>query len=102
MCIGLMGQLSPSRAGKWSLPMVTKQPWTCHMGHAVYLDFVGGQLEKCILMIYCMLFLCRSNIVEAHTQVLSLLKSEYSHEEIQGIINMTSIQDLQQQLDSLL
>ncbi|KAG5545462.1 hypothetical protein RHGRI_017825 [Rhododendron griersonianum] len=44
----------------------------------------------------------RSNIVEAHTQVLSLLKSEYTHEEIQGIINMTSIQDLQQQLDSLL
>ncbi|XP_058220188.1 conserved oligomeric Golgi complex subunit 3-like [Rhododendron vialii] len=44
----------------------------------------------------------KSNIVEAHTQVLSLLKSEYSHEEIQGIINMTSIQDLEQQLDSLL
>lgn len=44
----------------------------------------------------------KGNIVEAHTQVLSLLKSEYSPEEIQGVINMTSIQDLQMQLDSLL
>ncbi|KAI8553255.1 hypothetical protein RHMOL_Rhmol05G0001400 [Rhododendron molle] len=44
----------------------------------------------------------KNNIVEAHTQVLSLLISEYSHEEIQGIIKMTSIQDLQLQLDGLL
>lgn len=65
-------------------------------------DLVGCQLKLRIFMISCIVFLCRGNIVEAHTQVLSLLKSEYSPEEIQGVINMTSIQDLQMQLDSLL
>ncbi|KAL4654547.1 hypothetical protein ACB092_01G387200 [Castanea dentata] len=44
----------------------------------------------------------KTNIVEAHVQVQSLLKAEYSSEEIQGIINMVSIQDLQAQLDNLL
>ncbi|CAL5375655.1 unnamed protein product [Camellia sinensis] len=44
----------------------------------------------------------KTNIVEAHIQVQSLLKSEYSPEEMQGIINMVSIQDLQMQLDNLL
>ncbi|XP_052181598.1 conserved oligomeric Golgi complex subunit 3 [Diospyros lotus] len=43
----------------------------------------------------------KTNIVEAHIQVQSLLKSEYSPEEIQSI-NMVSIQDLQVQLDNLL
>uniref|UniRef100_A0A5B7ACY8 Putative conserved oligomeric Golgi complex subunit 3 n=1 Tax=Davidia involucrata TaxID=16924 RepID=A0A5B7ACY8_DAVIN len=43
----------------------------------------------------------KTNIVEAHSQVQSLLKSEYSPEEIQSI-NMVSIQDLQVQLDDLL
>ncbi|KAA8522688.1 hypothetical protein F0562_009150 [Nyssa sinensis] len=43
----------------------------------------------------------KTNIVEAHSQVQSLLKSEYSPEEIQSI-NMVSIQDLQVQLDNLL
>lgn len=40
--------------------------------------------------------------MEAHVQVQSLLKAEYSPEEIQGIINMPSIQELQAQLDNLL
>lgn len=44
----------------------------------------------------------KTNIVEAHVQVESLLKSEYSSEDIQSIINMISIQDLQTQLDNLL
>ncbi|KAI8019354.1 Conserved oligomeric Golgi complex subunit 3 [Camellia lanceoleosa] len=44
----------------------------------------------------------KTNVVEAHIQVQSLLKSEYSPEEMQGIINMVSIQDLQMQLDNLL
>ncbi|KAJ7955372.1 Conserved oligomeric Golgi complex subunit 3 like [Quillaja saponaria] len=44
----------------------------------------------------------KTNIVEAHVQVQSLLQSEYSPEEIQNVINMVSIQDLQTQLDSLL
>ncbi|XP_074280825.1 conserved oligomeric Golgi complex subunit 3 isoform X2 [Silene latifolia] len=43
----------------------------------------------------------KTNIVEAHTQVLSLLKSEYSSEEIKDI-NMVLITELQAQLDSLL
>ncbi|KAJ8774581.1 hypothetical protein K2173_017027 [Erythroxylum novogranatense] len=43
----------------------------------------------------------KTNIVEAHVQVLSLVKAEYSSEE-QGIINMVSIEDLQTQLDNLL
>ncbi|KAK9948175.1 hypothetical protein M0R45_003762 [Rubus argutus] len=43
----------------------------------------------------------KTNIVEAHVQVQSLLKAEYSPEEMQGI-NMPSIQDLQAQLDTLL
>ncbi|GFZ03131.1 sec34-like family protein [Actinidia rufa] len=44
----------------------------------------------------------KTNIVEAHVQLQSLLKSEYSPEEIQNMINMVSIQDLQVQLDNLL
>ncbi|XBI09985.1 hypothetical protein VPH35_137396 [Triticum aestivum] len=43
----------------------------------------------------------KSNIVEAHIQLQSLLNSEYSAEEIQSI-GMLSISDLQSQLDSLL
>ncbi|WZZ33512.1 hypothetical protein YC2023_016913 [Brassica napus] len=43
----------------------------------------------------------KTNIVEAHTQVESLLKAEYSVEE-QADVNMISIQDLQTQLDNLL
>ncbi|KAG9459772.1 hypothetical protein H6P81_004280 [Aristolochia fimbriata] len=43
----------------------------------------------------------KTNIVEAHMQLLSLLKSEYSAEEIQNI-GMVPIQDLQAQLDNLL
>ncbi|XP_018449460.1 conserved oligomeric Golgi complex subunit 3 isoform X1 [Raphanus sativus] len=43
----------------------------------------------------------KTNIVEAHTQVESLLKAEYSAEE-QASVNMISIQDLQTQLDNLL
>ncbi|EOA34883.1 hypothetical protein CARUB_v10022466mg [Capsella rubella] len=43
----------------------------------------------------------KTNIVEAHTQVESLLKAEYSAEE-QANINMISIQDLQTQLDNFL
>ncbi|XP_068659617.1 conserved oligomeric Golgi complex subunit 3 isoform X1 [Aristolochia californica] len=43
----------------------------------------------------------KTNIVEAHMQILSLLKSEYSAEEIQNI-GMVPIQDLQAQLDNLL
>lgn len=44
----------------------------------------------------------KTNIIEAHAQVQSLLKAEYSPEEIQSVINMVSIQDLQAQLDSYL
>lgn len=40
--------------------------------------------------------------MEAHVQVQSLLKAEYSPEEIQSIINMVSMRDLQAQLDNLL
>ncbi|KAF8388671.1 hypothetical protein HHK36_025351 [Tetracentron sinense] len=43
----------------------------------------------------------KTNIVEAHLQVQSLLKSEYSSEDIHSI-GMVSVQDLQIQLDSLL
>ncbi|KAJ0229257.1 Conserved oligomeric Golgi complex subunit 3 [Hirschfeldia incana] len=43
----------------------------------------------------------KTNIVEAHTQVESLLKVEYSV-EVQASVNMISIQDLQTQLDNLL
>lgn len=39
--------------------------------------------------------------MEAHTQVESLLKAEYSVEE-QASVNMISIQDLQTQLDNLI
>ncbi|CAM8997778.1 unnamed protein product [Rhodiola kirilowii] len=44
----------------------------------------------------------KTNIIEAHAQVHSLLKSEYSLEEINNVINMVPINDLQAQLDSLL
>lgn len=43
----------------------------------------------------------KTNILEAHTQVRSLLKSEYSTAEIERI-NMLSMSDLEAQLDSLL
>ncbi|KAE8797090.1 conserved oligomeric Golgi complex subunit 3 [Hordeum vulgare] len=43
----------------------------------------------------------KTNIVEAHMQLQSLLNSEYSADEIQSI-GMLSISDLQSQLDSLL
>ncbi|KAL1532935.1 Golgi transport complex subunit 3 [Salvia divinorum] len=43
----------------------------------------------------------RTNIVEAHTQVLNLLKTEYSAEDMQNV-NMVSIHDLQAQLDDLM
>uniref|UniRef100_A0A803M8V6 Conserved oligomeric Golgi complex subunit 3 n=1 Tax=Chenopodium quinoa TaxID=63459 RepID=A0A803M8V6_CHEQI len=43
----------------------------------------------------------KTNILEAHTQVQSLVKSEYSAEEIESI-NVISIEDLLAQLDSLL
>ncbi|XP_050217227.1 conserved oligomeric Golgi complex subunit 3 [Mercurialis annua] len=43
----------------------------------------------------------KTNIVEAHIQVQKLVKAEYSPEE-QSIINVTSIQQLQQQLDNFL
>ncbi|KZV25526.1 conserved oligomeric Golgi complex subunit 3 [Dorcoceras hygrometricum] len=43
----------------------------------------------------------KTNIVEAHVQVQSLLKSEYSADEIHTV-NMVSAQELQSQLDSLL
>ncbi|GAB2219227.1 hypothetical protein Droror1_Dr00006859 [Drosera rotundifolia] len=42
----------------------------------------------------------KTNIIEAHSQVLSLLKSEYSPEDIEAI-KMVKLQDLQAQLDSL-
>ncbi|KAJ6823791.1 conserved oligomeric Golgi complex subunit 3-like [Iris pallida] len=43
----------------------------------------------------------KTNIVEAHSQLQSLIKSDYSEEEIKNI-GMVSIQDLQAQLDDLL
>jgi len=42
----------------------------------------------------------KSNIVEAHAQVLSLLKSEYSAEDISKI-GLRTLSDLQARLDSL-
>ncbi|CAH9118802.1 unnamed protein product [Cuscuta europaea] len=44
----------------------------------------------------------KTNIIEAHSQVLSLLKKEYSPEDILNIVNMVSIEDLKVKLDSLL
>ncbi|XP_020593355.1 conserved oligomeric Golgi complex subunit 3 [Phalaenopsis equestris] len=43
----------------------------------------------------------KTNIVEAHVQLQSLIKSEYSHEETQNF-GMISIQHLQSQIDDLL
>ncbi|XP_073033506.1 conserved oligomeric Golgi complex subunit 3-like [Primulina eburnea] len=43
----------------------------------------------------------KTNIIEAHVQVQSLLKSEYSTDDIHTV-NMISVQELQSQLDSLL
>ncbi|KAJ0965336.1 hypothetical protein J5N97_026474 [Dioscorea zingiberensis] len=43
----------------------------------------------------------KTNIVEAHVQLQSLVKSEYSAEEMQSI-SMVSIRELQAQLDNLL
>ncbi|CAJ1940598.1 unnamed protein product [Sphenostylis stenocarpa] len=43
----------------------------------------------------------KTNIVEAHIQVQTLLQSEYSSEEIQTI-NLKSVQDLQNELDNFL
>nr|XP_043637301.1 conserved oligomeric Golgi complex subunit 3 isoform X2 [Erigeron canadensis] len=42
----------------------------------------------------------KTNIIEAHEQVQSLLKKEYSQEEMNNI-NMIAMQDLQAQLDNL-
>jgi hypothetical protein len=53
------------------------------------------------LILNLKLYPCRTNIVEAHVQIQSLVKAEYSPEE-QSIINMTSIQNLQAELDNLL
>nr|GMC73003.1 conserved oligomeric Golgi complex subunit 3 isoform X1 [Ipomoea batatas] len=44
----------------------------------------------------------KTNIIEAHSQVLSLLKKEYSPEDTQNILNMISLEDLEVKLDSLL
>lgn len=44
----------------------------------------------------------RTNIMEAHVQVQSLLRAEYSAEEIENVIRLVSIQDLQAQLDNFL
>ncbi|KAL6585674.1 Golgi transport complex subunit 3 [Orobanche minor] len=44
----------------------------------------------------------KTNIVEAHIQVQSLLKREYSHEDIQNVVNMISVQELQAQLDNMM
>ncbi|OWM74342.1 hypothetical protein CDL15_Pgr013246 [Punica granatum] len=44
----------------------------------------------------------KTNIIEAHVQVQTLLNAEYSPEERQNIINMISISDLQAKLDSFL
>ncbi|XP_031104635.1 conserved oligomeric Golgi complex subunit 3 isoform X2 [Ipomoea triloba] len=44
----------------------------------------------------------KTNIIEAHSQVLSLLKKEYSPEDSQNILNMISLEDLEVKLDSLL
>ncbi|ONK65534.1 uncharacterized protein A4U43_C07F38090 [Asparagus officinalis] len=43
----------------------------------------------------------KTNIVEAHAQLQSLIKSDYSAEEMESM-GMVSLQDLQAQLDSLL
>ncbi|MBA0693992.1 hypothetical protein Goari_004328 [Gossypium aridum] len=43
----------------------------------------------------------KTNIVEAHIQVQSLLKTEYSPDE-KSTINMVNIQELEAQLDNLL
>lgn len=71
-------------------------------------------LEKCkcdVILIearwtwnsYFLFFLlfCRTNILEAHLQLQTLLKSEYSTEEIESI-GMVTIQDLEAQLDGLI
>ncbi|MCE0482141.1 hypothetical protein HAX54_040579 [Datura stramonium] len=44
----------------------------------------------------------RTNILEAHVQVLSLLKKEYTPEDRQDLVKMVSMQDLEAKLDSLL
>ncbi|XP_019193627.1 PREDICTED: conserved oligomeric Golgi complex subunit 3 isoform X2 [Ipomoea nil] len=44
----------------------------------------------------------KTNIIEAYSQVLSLLKKEYSPEDTQNILNMISLEDLEVKLDSLL
>lgn len=44
----------------------------------------------------------KTNIIEAHTQVQTLLRSEYSPEDIEKIGGLVSIADLQAQLDGLL
>ncbi|WMV37049.1 hypothetical protein MTR67_030434 [Solanum verrucosum] len=47
-------------------------------------------------------YLCRTNILEAHVQVLSLLKKEYTPEDRQDLVKMVSMQDLEAKLDKLL
>jgi hypothetical protein len=67
-------------------------------------SFILKYPEKNVPYIAFLLFISfnsRTNIVEAHIQLQSLLKSEYSAEEMQSIV-MRPIPDLQSQLDSLL
>uniref|UniRef100_M1CJI3 Conserved oligomeric Golgi complex subunit 3 n=1 Tax=Solanum tuberosum TaxID=4113 RepID=M1CJI3_SOLTU len=44
----------------------------------------------------------KTNILEAHIQVLSLLKKEYTPEDRQDLVKMVSMQDLEAKLDKLL
>ncbi|KAK6784044.1 hypothetical protein RDI58_017498 [Solanum bulbocastanum] len=44
----------------------------------------------------------KTNILEAHVQVLSLLKKEYTPEDRQDLVKMVSMQDLEAKLDKLL
>ncbi|XP_047261186.1 conserved oligomeric Golgi complex subunit 3-like [Capsicum annuum] len=44
----------------------------------------------------------KTNILEAHVQVLSLLKKEYTPEDRQNFVNMISVQDLEAKLDKFL
>lgn len=76
----------------------------CSLGEAnlalILIYYFSFMLTRVRLDWWCLL--SRTNIMEAHIQLQSLVKSEYSSEEIESLINMVSIQDLQAQLDSLL
>lgn len=63
-------------------------------------SFASLNIKNALIRLICFIIF-RTNIVEAHTQVESLLKAEYSVEE-QASVNMISIQDLQTQLDNLI